>query len=134
MVCCPCTEGLEQFQFPVGMVPLWAFLSVSVQFRQKGADTVLASVPEIGAEKITRTVFRDGPTTTTTIIFQKSFASDATPKRRLMAHQMKNLCGFSVFHCVEGAFGASSGGTPKMKNAAPRDELKNGRGRGWAVP
>ena len=32
-----------------------------------------------------------------------------------MAHQMKNLCGFSVFHCVEGAFGASSGGTPKMK-------------------
>ena len=51
-----------------------------------------------------------------------------------MAHQMKNLCGFSVFHCVEGAFGASSGGTPKMKNGAPRDELKNGRGRGWDVP
>ena len=51
-----------------------------------------------------------------------------------MAHQMKNLCGFSVFHCVEGAFGASSGGTPNMKNGAPRDELKNGRGRGWAVP
>ena len=51
-----------------------------------------------------------------------------------MAHQMKNLCGFSVFHCVEGAFGASPGGTPKMKNGAPRDELKNGRGRGWAVP
>ena len=50
-----------------------------------------------------------------------------------MAHQMKNLCGFSVFHCVEGAFGASSGGTP-MKNGAPRDELKNGRGCGWAVP
>ena len=45
-----------------------------------------------------------------------------------------NLCGFSVFHCVEGAFGASSGGTPKMRNGAPRDELKNGRGRGWAVP
>ena len=44
-----------------------------------------------------------------------------------MAHQMKNLCGFSVFHCAEGAFGASSGGTPKMKNGAPRDELKNGR-------
>ena len=22
---------------------------------------------------------------------------------------------------------------PKMKNGAPRDELKNGRGRGWAV-
>ena len=46
-----------------------------------------------------------------------------------MAHQMKNLCGFSVFLCVEGAFGASSGGTPKMKNGAPQDELKNGRGR-----
>ena len=78
---------------------------------------------------------RDGPTTTTTNIFQRGFASDATPKRHfLMAHQMKDLCGFSVFHCVEGAFGASSGGTPKMKNGAPRDELKNGRGRGWAVP
>ena len=51
-----------------------------------------------------------------------------------MAHQMKNLHGFFVFHCVEGAFGASSGGTPKMKNGAPRDELKNGRGHGWAVP
>ena len=49
-----------------------------------------------------------------------------------MTHQMKNLCGFSVFHCVEGAFGASSWGTPKMKNGAPRDELKNGHGRGWA--
>ena len=32
-----------------------------------------------------------------------------------MAHQMKNLCGFSVFHSVEGAFGVSSGGAPKMK-------------------
>ena len=42
-------------------------------------------------------VLRDGPTTTTTIIFEKSFASDATPKRHLMAHQMKNLFGFSVF-------------------------------------
>ena len=51
----------------------------------------------------------------------------------MMAHQMKNLCVFSVFHCVGGAFGAASGGTPKMKNVAPRDELKNGRGRGWAV-
>ena len=51
-----------------------------------------------------------------------------------MAHQMKHLCGFSVFHCVEGAFGAASGGTPKMKNGAPRDELKNGCGRGWAIP
>ena len=54
--------------------------------------------------------------------------------RHLMAHQMKNLCVFSVFHCVEGAFGASSGGTPKMKNGAPRDELQNGCGRGWAIP
>ena len=45
-----------------------------------------------------------------------------------MAHQMKNLFGFSVFHCVEGAFGASSG-----QNGVPRDELKNGCGRGWAV-
>ena len=51
-----------------------------------------------------------------------------------MAHQMKNLCGFSVFHRVQGAFGASSGGTPKMKNGALQDEVKNGRGRGWAVP
>ena len=49
-----------------------------------------------------------------------------------MAHQMTNLCELSVFHCVEGAFGASSGGTPKMKNGAPRDELKSGGG--WAVP
>ena len=49
-----------------------------------------------------------------------------------MAHQMKNLCGFSVFHCVEGAFGASSG-YPNNEQWGPRDELKNGRGRGWAV-
>ena len=84
--------------------------------------------------KLSVLLIRDGPNTTTTIILQKSFASDATPKRHLMAHQMKNLCGFSVFHCVEGAFGVSSGGVPKMKNGAPRDELKNGRGRGWAVP
>ena len=46
---------------------------------------------------------------------------------------MKNLCVSSVFQCVGGAFGAASGGPPKMKNGAPRDELKNGRGRGWAV-
>ena len=38
-----------------------------------------------------------------------------------MVHQMKNLSGFSVFHCVQGAFGASSGGTPKMKNGGPRE-------------
>ena len=79
-----------------------------------------------------KALIRDGPNTTT-IIFQKSFASDAASKRHLMAHQMKNLCVFSVFHCVEGAFGAASGGTPKMKNGAPQNELKNGRGRGWAV-
>ena len=33
---------------------------------------------------------------------------------------MKDLCVFSVFHCVEGAFGAASGGTPKMK-MGPRE-------------
>ena len=81
-----------------------------------------------------RTFLRDGPNTTTTMIFQKSIASDAASKPRLMAHQMKNLCGFSVFHCVEGAFGAPSGGNPKMKSGEPRDELKNGCGRSWAVP
>ena len=63
----------------------------------------------------------DGPNATTTIIFKKSFASDATSKWRLMAHQMRNLCVFSVFHCVEGAFGAASGGTPKMKKIGPRE-------------
>ena len=83
--------------------------------------------------KIVRADFlRDGPKTTTTIIFQKSCAS-ATPKRHLMAHEMTNLFGFSVFHCAEGAFGASSGGAPKMQNGAPRDELKSGCGSGWAV-
>ena len=50
-----------------------------------------------------------------------------------MAHRMKHLCVPLVFHCVEVAFGLSSGGAPKMKNGAPRDELKNGRDRGWAV-
>ena len=76
---------------------------------------------------------RDGPNTTTTIIFKKSLESDATSKRHLMAHQMKHHYVFSVFYCVKGAIGAASGGTPKMKNGAPRDELKNARGRGWAV-
>ena len=51
-----------------------------------------------------------------------------------MTHQMKNHCVFFVFHCVEGAFDATSRGTPTLKNRAPRDELKHGRGRGWAVP
>ena len=32
-----------------------------------------------------------------------------------MAHQMKNLCGFFVFHYVEVAFGASSAGTQKWQ-------------------
>ena len=45
----------------------------------------------------------------------KSFASDATSKRHLMTQQMINLCVFSVLHYVEVAFGAASGGTPKMK-------------------
>ena len=76
---------------------------------------------------------RDGPNTTTTVMFQKCFASDATPKRHLMAHQMKNLYGSSVFHYLEGAFGVASGDTPRMKNGTPRDALKNARGRGWAV-
>ena len=40
-----------------------------------------------------------------------SFASDAASKRHLMAHRMKNLCLF----CGEGAFGAASGGTPKLR-------------------
>ena len=51
--------------------------------------------------------------TTTTIIFQKSFASDATPKRHLMTHRMKNLCLFSVFHCVEGHWVRHPGVPPK---------------------
>ena len=51
-----------------------------------------------------------------------------------MAYQKQNLCVFSVFQSVEGAFGAAFGNTPKIKNGALRDKLKNGRGRGWAVP
>ena len=39
-----------------------------------------------------------------------------------MVHQMKNLYVFSVLHCVQGAFDASSRGTPKLKNGVPRDE------------
>ena len=56
--------------------------------------------------------------------FPNSFASDVASN--LSAHQMTNLCVFSVFLCVEGAFGAASGGTPKLKGGAPQDELKNG--------
>ena len=42
-----------------------------------------------------------------------------------MTHQMKNLCGFSVLLCVEVAFGASSGGTPKMNNEVPSREMSS---------
>ena len=49
----------------------------------------------------------------------KKFCIWCHTKRNLMTHQMKNLCGFSVFHCLEGPFGASSGGTPKMKKWGP---------------
>ena len=45
-----------------------------------------------------------------------------------MTHQMKNLCVFSVFHCVEAAFDATSRGISEIKNGALRDELKNGSG------
>ena len=39
-----------------------------------------------------------------------------------------------MVHCVEGAFDASSRGTPKLKNGVPQDELKNGCGCVLAVP
>ena len=68
--------------------------------------------------------FREGPSTTTTIILQQHFASDVASNRHLMAHQRNNLCVFSLFHCVEGAFDVSSRGTPKLKYGVPRDELK----------
>ena len=51
-----------------------------------------------------------------------------------MAQQMRNLYVLSVSCCVEGTFGVASGGTPRMKDGAPRDELKNGCGRVWIVP
>ena len=54
----------------------------------------------------------------------KSFASDATPKWHLMAHQMKNSFWFLCVPLCIRAFGVSSGGTQKMKNGTPRDELK----------
>ena len=78
------------------------------------------------------TAVRDGPNTTTTTIKKKCIWCHT--KSAFDGHRMEDLCGFSVLRCVEGAFGASSGGTPKLKNGAPRDELKNGCGRGWAVP
>ena len=78
---------------------------------------------------------RDGPNTTTTILLQRSFASDVTSNRHLMAHQMKNLCLFSVLHCVEGAgaFDASSRGTQNWKWGSAR-WAQNGCGCVWAVP
>ena len=45
-----------------------------------------------------------------------------------MAHQVRNLCLFSVFHCVDGSW-CGIQGYPKTKKGARRDELKNGRGR-----
>ena len=63
------------------------------------------SAPKFPGEFVNRSLavkVRDGPNTTTTIIWSpKSFASDATSKRHLIAHQMKHLCVFSVFHYVE---------------------------------
>ena len=44
-----------------------------------------------------------------------------------------SLCFLCVPLCRR-VFGAASGGTPQMKHGAPRDELKNGRGRGWVFP
>ena len=51
-----------------------------------------------------------------------------------MPHQMKNIFVFSVFHCVEGELDVTCRGTRKSQTEAPREELKNDRGRGWAVP
>ena len=36
------------------------------------------------------------------------------------------LCGRGIWYVIPGY--------PKTENGAPRGELKNGRGRGWAVP
>ena len=46
-----------------------------------------------------------------------------------MAHQMEDICVFSVFCTVEGAFDAASRGITESKDAAPRDALMNGCGR-----
>ena len=51
-----------------------------------------------------------------------------------MAHQMKNLCVFSVLHCLEGHLLWHPGVPQKSKNWAPRDGLEKDRGRVWAVP
>ena len=79
--------------------------------------------PTIGDKIVTYRFFlRDGPNTTTTT---KENCSDATPERHLMTHQMKIfvvslLCRRGIWCAIRGY--------PKMKNGAPRDELKNGRG------
>ena len=76
-----------------------------------------------------------GPATTTTVVLQESFASDVASKRHLMTHQMKNLCAFSVFHSVGGAWCKKKPGAPQnWKKGVPSNELINGRGRGRAVP
>ena len=47
-----------------------------------------------------------------------------------MAHQMKDLCVFSVFHCVEGAFDAY----PKIEKWGSARWAQNCCGCVWAVP
>ena len=58
----------------------------------------------------------------------KNFASDATSKRYVMAHQMKNLCVSLCFIVWKGRLVRHPGVPQKWK-----DELKNGRGRAVAV-
>ena len=53
-------------------------------------------------------------------IVQQYFALDVALKRHLMARHMKNLCVFSVFHCVEGAFDAAFRHTSKLEWGAAR--------------
>ena len=82
-------------------------------------DVIQKELPELNSAMVNLcraeqcTVIRNGSNTTTTIIFPKSSASDVTSSRHLMAHLMK-ICVASVFHSVEGAFDASSRGTPKL--------------------
>ena len=47
-----------------------------------------------------------------------------------MAHQMQNLCAFSVLHSVEGAFGAASGGTTKLNI---QDKFDHDKGQKSAI-
>ena len=51
--------------------------------------------------------------------FPKMFASDATPKWHWMTHQMKNLYGFSVFHCVGRGIWCVIWGYPKNEKWGP---------------